>query len=145
MVSIRGVQNHDILPVTRLAHQLLPERYHPAIFNQFYETFPEGFLVAHQNHTTIGFLVGVKTTPQTARILMLAVDPAHRKQGIGSALLSAFLHTVHTQHVVRVELEVRTTNQGAIQFYLKHGFVITETLPQFYQNGQDAYCMSTQL
>jgi len=40
-----------------------------------------------------------------------------------------------------VELEVRTTNTVAIGFYKKHGFDVVDTLPNFYQNGEDAYTM----
>ena len=45
-------------------------------------------------------------------------------------------------HQIRqVELEVRTTNQGALKFYIKQGFIVQEKLYQFYQNGEDAYIM----
>jgi ribosomal protein S18 acetylase RimI-like enzyme len=47
--------------------------------------------------------------------------------------------------VTQVELEVRTTNQGALEFYKKQGFILREKLQQFYQNGEDAYNMSKEL
>ena len=46
------------------------------------------------------------------------------------------------QQITKVDLEVRTTNQGALEFYLKRGFNLREKLLQFYQNGEDAYSMS---
>jgi len=140
--KIRRVQANDIFPVINLAYDTLPERYNPSIFNQFYESFPEGFLVALQNHTLIGFLIGIKTTTDTARILMLSVNNNNRKQGIGSALLKQFISEMKNQQITKVDLEVRTTNQGALEFYLKRGFNLREKLLQFYQNGEDAYIMS---
>ena len=145
MLQIRRVQATDIFSVIALAYDTLPERYNPSIFNQLYESFPEGFLVAIHNHTLIGFLIGIKTTPNTARILMLCVDEKNRKQGIGSALLKQFLLFMKNHQIRQVELEVRTTNKGALEFYIKQGFIIQEKLRQFYQNGEDAYSMKKEL
>ncbi len=76
---------------------------------------------------------------------MLSVNDNNRKQGIGSALLSQFLLEMKNHEITQVELEVRTTNQGALEFYIKQGFILREKLHQFYQNGEDAYRMSKEL
>ncbi|MBN1860930.1 MAG: ribosomal protein S18-alanine N-acetyltransferase [Candidatus Thermoplasmatota archaeon] len=140
-MTIRRVQPNDIFPVIALAYHTLPERYNPAIFNYFYEECPEGFLVALKESRIIGFLIGIHSSETTARILMLSVEDSHRKQGIGSALFSKFLEEMRHQQVSRIELEVRTTNQGALAFYTKKGFRIQGILKGFYQNGQHAYSM----
>lgn len=145
MLKIRRVQPNDIFPVISLAFDTLPERYNPSIFNQFYESFPEGFLVALNHNTINGFLIGIKTTPNTARILMLAVKDTNRKQGIGSALLQQFLLEMKHQNVNRVELEVRTSNQRALRFYQTRGFTLQGILHHFYQNGKHAYSMRKEL
>ncbi|HWR27665.1 MAG TPA: ribosomal protein S18-alanine N-acetyltransferase [Candidatus Thermoplasmatota archaeon] len=145
MLSIRRVQPNDIFPVIALAFETLPERYNPSIFTQFYESFPEGFLVALNNETIIGFLIGIRTTPNVARILMLAVKDTYRKQGIGSSLLAQFIKEMRQQYVTSVELEVRTSNKGALRFYQARGFLLQDTLQQFYQNGENAYCMRKEL
>ncbi|VVB59190.1 putative N-acetyltransferase [uncultured archaeon] len=141
MLKIRRVQATDIFPVIALAYDTLPERYNPSIFNQFYESFPEGFLIAMHNHILIGFLIGIKTTMNTARILMLSVNENNRRQGIGSALLKKFLLEMKNHQIRQIELEVRTTNRGAVEFYIKQGFILQEKLHHFYQNGEDAYSM----
>jgi [ribosomal protein S18]-alanine N-acetyltransferase len=143
--SIRRVQPQDIFPVITLAYDTLPERYNPSIFSHFYESFPEGFLVAEQDHSILGFLIGIKTAPSTARILMLAVNQHSRKKNLGSTLVTQFLQDMRQQHVTKIELEVRTTDQGTIEFYKKQGFVLKDSLAHFYQNGEDAYSMSREL
>ena len=145
MLKIQRVQADDIFPVIALAYDTLPERYNPSIFNQFYESFPEGFLIAKHDHTLLGFLIGIKTTPNTARILMLSVKNNNRKQGIGSALLKQFLLEMKNYQIKQVELEVRTANQSALEFYIKQGFMLQGKLRQFYQNGEDAYYMRKEL
>ena len=76
-----------------------------------------------------------------AKILMLAISQKYRKQGIGSALLTKFLKEILLKNIKQVELEVRTNNTTATNFYKKHGFNITDTITGFYQNGEDAYIM----
>ena len=76
---------------------------------------------------------------------MLCVNVSNRKQGIGSALLKQFLLYMKNHQIKQVELEVRTTNKGAMEFYLKQGFIIQEKLHQFYQYGEDAYSMKIEL
>jgi [ribosomal protein S18]-alanine N-acetyltransferase len=145
VLKIRRVQPNDIFPVIALAFDTLPERYNPSIFSQFYESFPEGFLIALNDTTIIGFLIGIKTTPTTARILMLSVDEKNRRHGIGSALLTQFLLEMKNQNVTVIDLEVRTTNQDAVKFYTKQGFSHQGLLHQFYQNGENAYSMRKEL
>lgn len=141
MLNIRRVKAEDIIAVISLAYDTLPERYNPVIFNQFYESFPEGFLVVVEKDTIIAFLIGVKTTPTIARLLMLSVHKQYRRQGIGTALLKEFVDTMKHLRVTSVELEVRTTNQTALAFYQKQGFHREHTIPRFYQNGEDAYIL----
>ena len=141
MLTIRRIQPQDIFSVIKIAHESLPERYQPNIFNTFYESFPQGFLIALKHHKIVGFLIGVKTHDTIAKILMLSVNENHRKQGIGSALLINFLQEMLLQNIRLVNLEVRTNNKIAITFYKKHGFDIQETITGFYQNGEDAHSM----
>ncbi len=145
MLTVRHVKASDIIPVIALAFETLPERYNPVIFNQFYETSPDDFLVALHNNSIVGFLIGIKTTPTIARILMISVKERNRKQGIGTALLKVFLAEMKEHQIKRLDLEVRTTNHAALEFYKKQGFILRGILPQFYQNGEDAYSMTKEL
>ena len=128
--------------VIKLASETLTERYNPSLFNYFYETFPEGFIVADKDHKVIGFLIGVKINIEYAKILMLAVLKPYRKQKIGSELLNHFLRIISEINLKKIELEVRTKNKTAIKFYQKNSFKITEIQRKFYQSGENAYTMT---
>jgi len=127
--------------VIKLSSETLTEHYNPNLFNHFYETFPDGFLVAEELKRIIGFIVGLEAFPGTLKILMLAVKKEYRKQGIGSALLNNFFEVALAQNIKYMELEVRRDNNQAIRFYQKQRFEIVETISKFYQNGEDAYIM----
>ena len=141
MLDIRKFKPIDMFPVIKLASDTLTERYNPSLFNYFYETFPTGFIVAEMAHKIIGFLIGVKINPEKAKILMLSVSESYRKQNIGSKLLTRFIEEMKIEKVKYLELEVRTDNKKAIEFYKKHSFNIKQKLNDFYQNGESAYTM----
>lgn len=141
MITIRQFQPDDMFAVINIAYTSLPEHYNPSIFNLFYESFPRGFLVAEQHHKIIGFLVGIKTNEHTSKILMIATTRQHRRKKIGTLLLSHFLQEIRQHSINQIDLEVRTQNTQAIQFYQNHGFTIIESLPKFYQNQEDAFLM----
>lgn len=145
MFEIRQVQPQDIFSVIKIAYESLPERYNPLIFNFFYESFPQGFLVAEKNKKLIGFIIVAKTSNKTVRIPMIAVRKGYRRNGIGSALINKLFEKLILQNFQLIDLEVKTNNKPAIKFYKKHGFKISEKISNFYQTGEDAYIMKRSL
>jgi ribosomal-protein-alanine N-acetyltransferase len=83
-----------------------------------------------------------------AELLLLAVDPAHRRQGIGSALLRAVLADCETSGVEKIHLEVRAGNP-AVSLYEGTGFTKVGERRGYYRGlgGQahDAHTFSRQL
>ncbi|MDH7507473.1 MAG: ribosomal protein S18-alanine N-acetyltransferase [Candidatus Thermoplasmatota archaeon] len=141
MIIIRKFRPSDMFSVIKLASETLTEQYEPSLFNFFYESYPEGFIVAEKDHKIIGFIIGVKTTIKSSRILMLSVSEKYRRQKIGSTLLNEFLKIMSNEKVKYVELEVKVDNTKAKNFYMKHGFKIKGKIEKFYQDGKSAYTM----
>ena len=138
VLIIRKFKPSDMFSVIKLASETLTEQYNPSLFNFFYESYPKGFIVAEKAHKIIGFIIGVKTLPHNSRILMLSVSELNRKQKIGSSLLNEFLKLMYDEKVKNIELEVRTDNLKAKNFYIKHGFKIKGKIKDFYQDGKSA-------
>jgi ribosomal protein S18 acetylase RimI-like enzyme len=67
-------------------------------------------------------------------IITLGVLAPYRNLGLGSKLLDTCLDTIRTclPEVERARLHVQVRNEDAIRFYLKHGFVILETVRNYY-------------
>jgi [ribosomal protein S18]-alanine N-acetyltransferase len=77
-----------------------------------------------------------------AHIILLAVHPDYRRQGLGRRLLVAMLDRAREINMVRATLEVRTSNQPAIDLYTQLGFKIAGTRHKYYQNPiEDALVM----
>lgn len=68
-----------------------------------------------------------------AHVLNLCVHPEVRRLGYGRRLLNALLFKAQDSAVQRIFLEVRPSNQAAIQLYLSTGFEEVGIRPQYYQ------------
>jgi ribosomal-protein-alanine acetyltransferase len=88
-------------------------------------------LIAELNGQICGFLVA-RIAGNEAEILNAAVDTAHRRQGVGTALLEAAVTTAQARDAKNVYLEVRESNSAAISFYSQHGFQKTAERRQYY-------------
>ena len=76
----------------------------------------------------------------------MAVDPAHRRQGVGRALLLAGRDRMSAAGVKRVYLEVRQSNVPAQALYSSLGFVIHSTRKNYYRDPlEDALVLGLDL
>jgi ribosomal-protein-alanine N-acetyltransferase len=62
----------------------------------------------------------------------VALRPAYRAKGLGTALMRRVLTEARRLGAVRATLEVRASNQGARRFYEAMGFAVTATRPRYY-------------
>lgn len=79
-------------------------------------------------HTEVGFasFYGNDAKSRTVYLTIIAVRPAFRGRGFGTAVLN-YLETFGKENGMdRIKLEVDKENTGAIRFYGKNGFQITE-------------------
>jgi [ribosomal protein S18]-alanine N-acetyltransferase len=70
--------------------------------------------------TAIGFSL-YRTVADESELLLIAVLPAHHRQGIGRRLLDHFMDQARQEGVTRVHLEVREGN-SAVEMYREAGF-----------------------
>ena len=145
MLTIRQFQPIDTFKVIKLASITLTEQYNPTLFTIFYETYPQGFIVAEHNYKIIGFLIGIKLKTNKTKILMISVEPTYQRQKVGESLLNEFIKVTKKEKIEIIELEVRTDNKKAIKFYEKNGFIIIDKIFKFYQNDENAYTMRLHL
>ncbi len=89
-----------------------------------------GIVILNQENQIIGSLLSYKFEPKTfchtLGNMTLAVDPQYFGQKIGKKLFVAFTDEVKKNHpeILRVELNVRASNQRAVKIYEEVGFVL---------------------
>lgn len=95
----------------------------------------------------VGFSL-YRTVSDEAELLLLAVDPAHRHQGVGRLLLEDFMESARDYGAGRVHLEVREGN-AAMRMYRSAGFVAVGRRYKYYRGSDgtqfDALTLARQL
>jgi [ribosomal protein S18]-alanine N-acetyltransferase len=84
----------------------------------------------------VGFAI-MKYHDDEAHLLLLAVQPAARRKGVGSALVRWLEQAALTAGVGQVWLEARQGNAAARAFYKRLGYREIQVLPGYYQ-GREA-------
>ena len=76
---------------------------------------------------------------EEAHITILAIDPDYQGKGLGEALLFQLLVSAWKRKLERATLEVKVSNQRAINLYQKFGFKQAGRRKGYYQDtGEDA-------
>lgn len=97
-------------------------------------------VVLRRHGTLHGFGV-MKYGDDDAHLLLLAVAPAQRRTGLGSALLRWLETSARVAGSRQIQLEVRRANVEARAFYRRHGYGVSGLLSGYYQGVEDAVRM----
>ena len=109
---IREFVPSDLARVYQIEVESFSTPYELAILQQLYE-IGAGFLVAVEDGEIVGYIIfWVK------------------EEGIFKNI------DIH-----RITLEVKSHNEAAVSFYQKFGFEIDRKVPNYYEDGSDAYVM----
>lgn len=95
------------------------------------------YLVAVVDGTVVGYAVA-SIVADIVELQRIAVDAAHRRTGLATALLDAVVGAARSEHADRLLLEVREDNADAIAFYASSGFVEIDRRPRYYRDGATA-------
>ena len=99
------------------------------------------WLVAIENGAVCGY-VGSQSVLDSADMMNIAVHPEYRNRGIACALVSELIALLKNQNVISLMLEVRVSNESAINLYKKLGFEELGIRKKFYEHPvEDAIIM----
>lgn len=81
---------------------------------------------------------------EEAHITTIAISPNYRRRKFGEALLKRIVDDCYLEKIKYITLEVRVSNDAAINLYSKYGFTSFGTRKGYYQNNnEDALIMWT--
>ncbi len=101
-------------------------------------------LIAVSGGEPVGFGLTLKAADEV-ELLLLAVLPAHRGQGIASSLLEALMEKARANGAARAFLEVAEENAAAIACYRRAGFAPVGRRKNYYRGSIDALLFSKSL
>ncbi|HYQ33914.1 MAG TPA: ribosomal protein S18-alanine N-acetyltransferase [Lapillicoccus sp.] len=99
------------------------------------------YLVAEVDGTVVGH-AAASVVADVAELQRIAVDRAHRRTGLATALLAEVRALAVDSAADRLLLEVREDNAGAIAFYESQGFAEIARRRLYYRDGATAVVLS---
>ena len=145
MFIVRRFRAEDLPFVIRLVESVFKERYEVSMYENLFQSWPEGFHVVETDGRVVAFILGMISAPRTARVLLLGVEPPYWGQGLGSQLMWTFMKAALALPADTVTLELRVSNQRALAFYYRLGFTVTGMIPNYYKDGESAHVMQRAL
>ena len=101
------------------------------------------YLVCKQNEEIVGF-AGITITLDTAELNNIVIKKSHRGQGLSSLLLTNLIEHAKQKFCIKINLEVASSNQIAINLYKKFDFKEVGLRKKYY-NGKDAILFTKKL
>lgn len=144
MIFIRNFKPKDLGKVYEIECESFADPYHVMFLLNLYELYRDTFFVAEKDGIVVGYVIS-RVVSDRGHVLAIAVDPKHRKKGIGRALMDVVEERLRESKAREIWLEVRVSNRGAIEFYKKLGFVERGFMPHYYSDGEDAIILKKYL
>jgi len=134
MIVIKTATEADIPRILEIEQEAIsPPWSHGTLLSEIYreETF---FAVARFDLDTtplLGFVI-LRQMGDEGELLQIAVDKAVRRSGAADELMTAAIGFSKDEAMKFVFLEVRKSNEAAINLYKKHGFKTVRTRKDYY-------------
>lgn len=136
-LQIRQFKTGDLSAISELEQLSFKDPFPSYFLSQLADANPSTFLVAMIQDKIVGYAV-IDRWPDQEHLVSIAVLPESRKKGVGQALLD---HLIENMQTGSLKLEVRRSNEAAIELYRKNGFVRTGVAHSYYADGEDAIQM----
>jgi ribosomal-protein-alanine N-acetyltransferase len=144
-IRVRKIRLADLDRIQQIEDASFGEHaYERNLFAEFYNKCGDLFLAAERRSGICGYIVTC-IRGERAEIVSIAVDPAFRVKGAGSALMAGALRRLRRRKVTRVVLMVKMTNSPARAFYEKFGFHKVRVVRGYYEDGSDGLLMARAL
>ena len=154
--TLRTFTVSDLERVMHINTACLPENYSSFFYKDLYTRFPDTFMVAEMDGELQGYIMcriekgwskrGRLSPARLCHVVSIAVMESYRRRGIGKALVEQVMgRGRRTYDSNEGYLEVRVSNEPAVNLYAKLGFTKVKRNYGYYLNGEDAWVMAAPL
>lgn len=141
MLQIDDMRKEDLEQVSTMEAACFSMPWSKKSFEENLNRSDAVYVVARDGDKVLGYC-GAYVILNEADINQVAVEPLHRKKGVGGKMLAALLDKLGKAGADAVTLEVRKSNEVAIALYESMGFVTEGIRKNFYEKPvEDALIM----
>ncbi len=139
-IAIRMLTHEDADQIIELERLCFDYPLGERTIRTYLKTLDHISLGAFHEERLVGLVLGV-VEYDSLHIVMVAVHPLYRRQGIASALLKKTESLALARNIKKFTLEVDVSNSSAIRLYRELGYKATKIIERYYENGNDAFLM----
>ena len=140
-MEIRKTMVNDIEQIVSLEEKYLGETLGYSLLHQELNNPLAKFFTVLVNNNVAGY-ISAWVIDDTIDVINLVVDEKYQRKGFGTALIHTLIALgLEKNDALEIILDVRCTNQKALNFYHKLGFEKIGERKAYYKNGDDAYTM----
>ncbi len=141
MLQIDDMRKEDLEQVSTMEAACFSMPWSKKSFEENLNRSDAVYVVARDGDKVLGYC-GAYVILNEADINQVAVEPLHRKKGVGGKMLAVLLEKLRKAGADAVTLEVRKSNEAAIALYESMGFVTEGIRKKFYEKPvEDALIM----
>lgn len=141
-IAVRNAARSDAEALSALEREVFSNPWNRCMLDDAFAR-PETIALCSGPETSFSGFILLRAAADEAEILRLAVHPAWRRRGLGSALLCRGLSLAKRRGAATAFLEVRETNKAAVSFYAAHLFEVRGKRLRYYSdNGEAALVMA---
>lgn len=144
-ITIKRMTPEDIDGVIAIEKQAYGDHHwsKDSFMNELNNELARYYSLFNKNNELCGY-AGCWHILDEAHITNIAISANHRRKKYGEALLKRIIDDCYLEKIKYITLEVRVSNQAAINLYTKYGFTSFGTRKGYYQNNnEDALIMWT--
>ncbi|MCG8482397.1 MAG: ribosomal protein S18-alanine N-acetyltransferase [Clostridia bacterium] len=141
-IIIRDMVVEDIKDILIIENLCFPMPWSEAAFlNEMLNNAISKYLVVQHENRVIGY-AGVWRILDEGHITNIATHPGFQRNGIARELLKALIQVLEEENITKITLEVRASNEPAINLYQQFGFTQAGIRKGYYEdNKEDAVIM----
>ena len=146
-IAILEMLDEDLDNVLKIENEVFAEPWGKDFFE--YELHENPFsnyfkMIIKETNELLGY-IGFWITFETAQIANIAIAKKYQGHKLSKLLLADCIKRIKLASCEKITLEVRVSNEKAINLYESFGFVKVTTRKHYYNNGEDAYLMLKEL
>lgn len=138
---IRPIEQNDIAAITDIEKNCFSDPWNENMLSDMINNdFDETFVVEDEGH--ICGYVNIRTLADESELMRICIVPEKRGAGYSKLLMERAIIAAKIKKAEKVFLEVRESNEPAINLYKKYGFTEISKRPAYYTNPvEDAVVM----
>ncbi|MEM2880621.1 MAG: ribosomal protein S18-alanine N-acetyltransferase [Candidatus Methanomethylicaceae archaeon] len=138
--EVRDATLNDLNEIYAIEKESFSDPYPKPLLKAFFY-HPGAYIVAVVRGKVVGYAIGIIRFRSLGHIISIAVEKDFRGKGIGKKLLHELIKRLSGMGAKKIRIEVRESNEIAINLYKKTGFTTKEKISRYYPDGEDALVM----